>query len=152
MSQRKLTKRADGRYKVNYGSRQFYGKTKAEAEKKRDQFIASEKAGLNHDLAEASFLEYALNWVSVYRAACGAPQQKQYAAMMEFTAKMCIRDSICADLLCIEQSDCVQHVAAFVRMLLHKLLQHVGAKGEQFVIGKIPLSHAVIKIDSDERT
>lgn len=74
MSQKKITKRADGRYKVNYGPKQFYGKTKAEAIKKRDEYISSEKVGINHDLAEVPFLEYALNWVSVYRAACGAPQ------------------------------------------------------------------------------
>ena len=27
------------------------------------------------------------DWVSVYRAACGAPQQKQYAGMMAFVAR-----------------------------------------------------------------
>ena len=37
MSQKKLTKRNDGRFKVNYGTKQFYGKTKAEALKKRDE-------------------------------------------------------------------------------------------------------------------
>ncbi len=39
MSQHKITRRADGRYKVNYGTKQFYGKTKAEAERKREAWI-----------------------------------------------------------------------------------------------------------------
>lgn len=63
MSQRKITKRADGRYKVNYGARQFYGKTKAEAIKKREEYIASENIGLNLDYAEMTFRDYGLNWL-----------------------------------------------------------------------------------------
>ena len=57
MSQHKITKRADGRYKVNYGTKQFYGKTKAEAERKREAWIDDEKAGLNHDLENMTFRE-----------------------------------------------------------------------------------------------
>ena len=86
MSQKKLSKRTDGRYKVNYGSKQFYGKTKAEATRKRDEYVASENARLIHDLSEVSFREYGLNWVKVYRTECGAPQQKQYAGMVNFAA------------------------------------------------------------------
>lgn len=86
MSQRKITKRADGRYKVNYGARQFYGKTKAEAIKKRDDYIASENIGLNLDYAEMTFRDYGLNWVRVCRTECGVSQQKQYAKMVEFTS------------------------------------------------------------------
>lgn len=86
MSQRKLTKRADGRYKVSYGTKQFYGKTKAEAIKKRDEYIASENIGLNLDYAEMTFRDYGLNWLRVYRTECGVSQQKQYAKMVEFTS------------------------------------------------------------------
>lgn len=86
MSQKKLTKRNDGRFKVNYGTKQFYGKTKAEALKKRDEYVASESIGLNLDYAEMTFLDYGLNWLSVYRAECGVSQQKQYAKMVDFTA------------------------------------------------------------------
>lgn len=87
MSQKKLTKRADGRYKVSYGAKQFYGKTRAEAIKKRDEYIASENIGLNLDFAEMTFLDYGINWLRVYRTECGVSQQKQYAKMVEFTAK-----------------------------------------------------------------
>ena len=87
MSQRKLTKRTDGRFKVNYGTKQFYGKTKKEAIQKRDEYIASERMGLDHGISECSFRDYALNWVSVYRDACGKSQQKQYMSMVEFVAE-----------------------------------------------------------------
>lgn len=87
MSQKKLTKRTDGRYKVNYGNKQFYGKSKAEAEKKRDEYIAAENKGLNNDFSETTFDEYGLNWISVYRSECSVPLQKQYAGMVNFVAE-----------------------------------------------------------------
>lgn len=83
MPRQTLTKREDGRYKCKYGSKQFYGRTQAEALKKRDAWILAEQAGLNHQADGTSFREYALNWVRVYRADAGAPQQKQYMNMME---------------------------------------------------------------------
>ncbi len=86
MPRQKLTKREDGRYKCKYGSKQFYGRTQAEALKKRDAWILEEQAGLNHQADGISFREYALNWVRVYRAKAGAPQQKQYMNMMESLA------------------------------------------------------------------
>ena len=87
MSQKKLSKRTDGRYKVNYGGKQFYGKTKAEAMQKRDEYVAAENVGLNLNCADMTFLDYGMNWLSVYRAECGISQQKQYAKMVEFTAE-----------------------------------------------------------------
>ena len=86
MSQRKLTKRTDGRFKVNYGTKQFYGKTKAEAERKRDAWIQDENAGLNHDMSETVFLDYAMEWIQVYRCECCEKQQKEYIRMMQFAA------------------------------------------------------------------
>ena len=84
MSQKKLVKRADGRYKVCYGDRQFYGKTKAEAMQKRDDYVANECKGLNLDLSECTFLDYGMRWVQVYRAECGDSQRKQYENMVQF--------------------------------------------------------------------
>ena len=83
MPRQTLTKREDGRYKCKYGGKQFYGRTQAEALKKRDAWILAEQAGLNHQADGTSFREYALNWVRVYRADAGSPQQKQYMNMME---------------------------------------------------------------------
>ena len=86
MSHNKLTKRADGRFKCNYGSKQFYGKTKAEAERKRDAWIDDEKAGLNHDMENMTFREYAMTWIEVYRAECCEKQQREYIRMMDYAA------------------------------------------------------------------
>ena len=86
MSQHKISKRADGRYKVNYGTKQFYGKTKAEAERKREAWIDDEKAGLNHDMENMTFREYALTWIEVYRAECCEKQRREYIRMMEYAA------------------------------------------------------------------
>ena len=86
MSQHKITKRADGRYKVNYGTKQFYGKTRAEAERKREAWIDDEKAGLNHDMENMTFREYALTWIEVYRTECCEKQRREYIRMMEYAA------------------------------------------------------------------
>lgn len=86
MPRMKLTKRSDGYFKVKYKGKQFYGRTQAEANAKRDEYIAREKAGQDHEYDKATFLGYALNWVKVYRADCSRPQQKQYLTMMTFAA------------------------------------------------------------------
>ena len=78
-----LTKRNDGRYKCKYGGKQFYGKTQAEALKKRDEWIQAEKKGLNHKTDGITFRDYAMSWIRAYRADAGTPQQKQYISMME---------------------------------------------------------------------
>ena len=89
MSQKKLTKRDDGRYKVNYGKKQFYGKTKAEALRKRDAYVEMEKNEPNEskeDSVGLTFCEYGLNWLNVYRAECNHAQRKQYATMIKYTS------------------------------------------------------------------
>ncbi len=40
MPRQKLTKRADGRYACKYDNRFFYGKTAAEALRKRDEYAS----------------------------------------------------------------------------------------------------------------
>ena len=86
MSHNTLTKRSDGRYKVNYGTKQFYGKSKSEAERKREAWIDDEKAGLNHDTDNMTFLDYALTWIEVYRTECCEKQRLEYIRMMKFAA------------------------------------------------------------------
>ena len=107
--------------KVSYGTKQFYGTTKAEVIKKRNAYIASEKVGISHDLAEVPFLEYALNWVSVYRAACGAPQQKQYAGMMEFVAKQ-LKSKAMKDITVTELQAVVSLLTVYSSSYVSKLM------------------------------
>ena len=96
MPRQKLTKRADGYYKVKYHGKQFYGKTQAEAIRLRDEYKAQEQMGLSHDLAGVTFRDYGLNWLETYRTDCGIALQKQYAGMVRFAAdqlrKKYIRD------------------------------------------------------------
>ena len=44
MSRNQLAQRSDGRFKVNYKNKQFYGKSKKEALRKRDEYVALERA------------------------------------------------------------------------------------------------------------
>ena len=48
MSRNKLAQRSDGRFKVNYKDKQFYGKSKKEALRKREEYVALEKAGIDY--------------------------------------------------------------------------------------------------------
>lgn len=102
MPRQTLKKREDNRYKCKYHGIQFYGKTQKEAFRKRDEYIAAEKAGSVHELEKISFLDYGMRWLSAYRCDCGAHQQKQYAGMIEFAAanvgKKKIRDITATDL------------------------------------------------------
>ena len=85
MARTKLTQRNDGRYKTVYKGKQFYGKTQKEAIKKRDEYIANERAGLKLD--ETSLVDYGLKWLGVYRTQCNSRQLKQYENMIRFTGE-----------------------------------------------------------------
>ena len=84
----RIKKRNDGYFKVKYHDKQFYGKTQAEAMKKRDEYVAQEKNGLNHTFDGTVFLDYGLNWVATYHADCGKPQQKQYENAVRYAAEV----------------------------------------------------------------
>ena len=117
----KYTKRDDGRYKCKYGDKQFYGHTLVEAMKKRDAWIQAEKSGLIHQAEGIGFREYALNWVHVYRAQAGAPQQKQYLNMMEsfadFLPHKAIKDINATDI----QSFC-NHLSVYSTSYINKFM------------------------------
>ena len=60
MSRNQLAQRSDGRFKVNYKNKQFYGKSKKEALRKRDEYVALERAGIDYDCCDTPFTEYGL--------------------------------------------------------------------------------------------
>lgn len=95
MPRQKLTQRTDGYFKVKYHDKQFYGKTQAEAMKARDAYKQKEQMGLSHDLEGITFLDYALNWLEIYRSDCSVPLQKQYASMIRFAADHTRKRFIC---------------------------------------------------------
>lgn len=95
MPRQKLTQRTDGYFKVKYHDKQFYGKTQPEAMKARDAYKQKEQMGLSHDLEGITFLDYALNWLEIYRSDCSVPLQKQYASMIRFAADHTRKRFIC---------------------------------------------------------
>ena len=85
MSRNQLAQRSDGRFKVNYKNKQFYGKSKKEALRKRDEYVALERAGIDYDCCDTPFTEYGLRWLETYRVDCSSPS----------TAAVCRNDPIC---------------------------------------------------------
>ena len=98
----KLTQRADGFYRCKYHGKEFYGKTQAEALKMRDEYADAEKAGYNHSWDETVFLDYAAEWLNVYRSDCCTSQKKIYLGMVKYAADVLkrkyIRDITSTDL------------------------------------------------------
>lgn len=63
-----LTKRADGRYRVKYQGKQFYGATQKEAYAKRDEYRRMLEAGIKAEADGLCVQTYALRWVKTYKA------------------------------------------------------------------------------------
>ena len=63
-----LTKRTDGRYRVKYQGKQFYGSTQKEAYAKRDEYRRMLEAGIRAEAEGLTVKAYARRWVSTYKA------------------------------------------------------------------------------------
>ena len=87
MSRNKLAQRSDGRFKVNYKDKQFYGKSKKEALRKREEYVVLEKAGIDYDHCDTPFTDYGLRWLETYRVDCSSRQQQQYANMIKYAGE-----------------------------------------------------------------
>ena len=87
MSRNQLAQRSDGRFKVNYKDKQFYGKTKNEALRKREEYVALENAGIDYNCCDTPFTEYGLRWLETYRVDCDSRQQQQYAGMIRYAGE-----------------------------------------------------------------
>ncbi len=82
-----LTKREDGRFKCKFQGKQFYGKSQAEAMRKRNEWVQLTNVGYNHNTENTVFADYAEKWIIVYRSDCSPAQRRQYLGMMEFAAE-----------------------------------------------------------------
>lgn len=87
MPRQTLKKRADGRYAVKYDGRFFYGKTSAEALRKRDEYAQQKMMGYNMNLTDTTFLEYGLTWVETYHSECNPMQRRQYENFIHYAAE-----------------------------------------------------------------
>ena len=86
MPRQKLIARQDGRYACKHEDKYFYGKTPAEALKKRDEYIKECTRGYDPDYNQITFIDYGLEWVNVYRTECNKKMQQQYKKMIEYAA------------------------------------------------------------------
>ena len=94
MPQVKLTKRKDGRYKITYAGKSFYGKTPKEAQSKRDEYIRNYAMGFDMNRTNIRFLEYGLEWLEVYRCNCNRTQHRQYEKIIEKAAQALNRQNL----------------------------------------------------------
>ena len=76
MPRQKLIARQDGRYSCKYNDKYFYGKTQAEALRKRDEYIKECTQGYDPDYNQITFLDYGLEWQKVYRKKCNKKMQR----------------------------------------------------------------------------
>ena len=87
MPRQTLIERKDGRYECKHGDKHFYGKTSTEATKKRREYIREMDQGINPDLSETRFLDYALSWREAFRSECNPQMQRQYENMIIYAAE-----------------------------------------------------------------
>ena len=86
MPRQTLNVRSDGRYTCKFDGKFFYGKSPAEALKKRDDYVRESYAGYDADLSDTTFLEYAMTWLDAYRSDCNTRQKRQYENMIRYAA------------------------------------------------------------------
>ena len=105
MPQKKLAERKDGRFECKFGNKHFYGKTPTEAKRKRQEYVRMLDQGINPDLSDAPFLEYALGWRQAFRSECNTKAQHQYDNMIlyasETIGKKYIRQILASDIKCL---------------------------------------------------
>lgn len=86
MPRQKLTKRANGRYACKYDNRFFYGKTTAEALRKRDEYASQQQQGYNMRLADVILEEYGMTWLDTYHTECNR-MQRQYENFIHYAVR-----------------------------------------------------------------
>ena len=114
MPRQTLIARQDGRYSCRYNDKYFYGKTQAEALRKRDEYIKECTRGYDPDYNQIPFLDYGLEWLEVYRTGCNRKMRQQYKKMIEYAAASIPKKTV----RCI----CV-HIIKLHDRLPHKILR-----------------------------
>lgn len=77
MPRQTLKQRPDGRYRCKYKGVEFYGDTQSEALAKRDEYKRTITSG-NVKKKDQRLYEYAVKWVSIYRAESSRAMYNQY--------------------------------------------------------------------------
>lgn len=75
-------KRNDGRFRVKYKGKEFYGSTQSEANAKREAYKRQLAQGLREEMLGVPFAEYAIEWVQVYKSQCSKNTYNAYVGMV----------------------------------------------------------------------
>ena len=78
-----LTKRADGRFRVKYKDKYFYGSTSAEAKCKRDEYKAAQLFGVRYAPPVETVSSYVARWLPTAKAGVNKRVYNQYADLLE---------------------------------------------------------------------
>lgn len=87
MPKQSYTKREDGRYRVVYKGKAFYGKTQGEAIAKRDAYRRRLEAGLREEAMGKTVIQYCLEWLPIYKSDVTAAKYNQYAYYLDVLCK-----------------------------------------------------------------
>lgn len=75
-------KRADGRFRVRYKGKEFYGATQAEANAKRDAYRRELESGLREQTLGINFGSYAIQWIETYKDSCSNRTYNAYVGIV----------------------------------------------------------------------
>lgn len=82
MPRQTLKQRSDGRYRVKYKGREFYGNTQSEALEKREVFKQELARGLRANALGITFLDYSSQWLPAYKANCADKTYNDYVRII----------------------------------------------------------------------
>ncbi len=75
-------KRKDGRYRVRYKGKDFYGATQAIANAKRDVYRRELESGLREQALGVTFGAYAIQWIETYKDGCSDRTYNAYVSIV----------------------------------------------------------------------
>ena len=82
MPRQTLKQRADGRYRVKYQGKYFYGSTQREAYAARDAYIRALESGLKDEALGATVSAYASKWVVTYKSHLSAASYNTHVRIL----------------------------------------------------------------------
>ena len=91
MPRQTLKQRSDGRYRVKYKGREFYGNTQSEALEKREVFKQELARGLRANALGITFLDYSSQWLPAYKANCADKTYNDYVRITIMPASGSVR-------------------------------------------------------------
>lgn len=96
MPKQRYTRRPDGRYRVKYKEKYFYGTTISEAQAKRDEYKKQLTAGIRMEKQGITVFQYANEWLPIYKSNVSDKTYDDYAnqlsVLIDFLGDMRVAD------------------------------------------------------------